>query len=749
MTRMVTLTATLIIVVLALASLATADVPQMINYQGRLTDGTGSPVADGPYLINFKIYGSAAGDDSLWYSGFKSVTVTDGLFTYQLGTSPSFPHDLFEGDTTRYLGITVMTDDEITERTKIISVAYAYHALRADSAQYAAEAASVTAGSIGATEVKSNEVQLRVDGTCPPGYYISQVNEDGSVICVEDQFGGSNWSVTDSVLYTNNYWGIARGGADNLLYGSNAYTMVNLGIACTTGTSPFSPTYSTVGGGSWNVADHNYCTVAGGIKNRATAHGVTIGGGRFNEATESDATIAGGYSNIASGSRSTIGGGRDNSASYYSTVGGGKYNDASGDYSTIGGGSENATAGNYSIIGGGELNVANGNRSTVGGGSDNTAAGDYTTVGGGKFNKARGAYSVIAGGGGSAESDSNATLSQYCTVGGGSHNVAVDAYCTVSGGLNNYASGANSSTIGGGTSNSIISSPVGTIAGGQQNTIDNSAAFAVIGGGDNNSASASGAIISGGSNNAVTDQFGTVSGGIENTVSKYWATVGGGYDNTASGKASTVSGGKSNQALSDYSWIGGGQNNTAKGYGASIPGGQNNLALGDFSFASGNGARANHDGTFVWADASGDPLESTAPNQFLIRAAGGTKIFSNTEQSAGVTIHAGASAWAVNSDRNLKENFTIIDGKELLEKIAALPISKWNYKTQSRNIKHIGPVAQDFHAAFGLGDDDVTISTIDPAGVALAGIKELIEENRQLRNLIETLEHRLEQLEAR
>ncbi len=184
-----------VVTALILAAAITADVPQMINYQGRLTDDTGTPVADGPYLIKFKIYGSAAGDDSLWYSGYQSVTVTDGLFTYQLGTSPSFPHDLFEGDTTRYLGITVGVDPEISPRTRVLSVAYAYQALRADSAQYAAEATSVPPGSIGATEVSSSEVQLRVDGTCAPGYYISQVNEDGSVVCVKDSVGGGG--VTD------------------------------------------------------------------------------------------------------------------------------------------------------------------------------------------------------------------------------------------------------------------------------------------------------------------------------------------------------------------------------------------------------------------------------------------------------------------------------------------------------------------------------------------------------------------------
>jgi len=117
-----------------------AEVPQLINYQGSLTDAGGNPVSDGTYSIKFKIYGSAAGVDSIWFTPFQPVDVTDGMFIYQLGSAVPLPDDLFSLDTIRYLGITVGLDPEISPRTRLVSTPYAYHALRSDTAAYALSA---------------------------------------------------------------------------------------------------------------------------------------------------------------------------------------------------------------------------------------------------------------------------------------------------------------------------------------------------------------------------------------------------------------------------------------------------------------------------------------------------------------------------------------------------------------------------------------------------------------------------------
>ncbi len=79
------------------------------------------------------------------------------------------------------------------------------------------------------------------------------------------------------------------------------------------------------------------------------------------------------------------------------------------------------------------------------------------------------------------------------------------------------------------------------------------------------------------------------------------------------------------------------------------------------------------------------------------------------------------------SDRNLKENFVEIDSHAVLTKVANLPIQIWNYTNQDDEIRHIGPVAQDFYAAFQMGEGDTTISTVDANGVALAAIQGLYQ----------------------
>jgi trimeric autotransporter adhesin len=84
--------------------------------------------------------------------------------------------------------------------------------------------------------------------------------------------------------------------------------------------------------------------------------------------------------------------------------------------------------------------------------------------------------------------------------------------------------------------------------------------------------------------------------------------------------------------------------------------------------------------------------------------------------------------WTNASDRNLKEGFAPVDGASLLANLDAIPMQTWKYKTDRPSIRHLGPMAQDFRAAFGLGEDDKHISTIDEGGVALAAVQELYRE---------------------
>jgi hypothetical protein len=95
------------------------------------------------------------------------------------------------------------------------------------------------------------------------------------------------------------------------------------------------------------------------------------------------------------------------------------------------------------------------------------------------------------------------------------------------------------------------------------------------------------------------------------------------------------------------------------------------------------------------------------------------------------------------SDSTKKRNIRLVDTKDMLSKVAALPIKQWSYKSQNAGIEHIGPMAQDFWKLFHVGDDSLSISTIDPSGIALAAIQELAKRNENLENQNQKLEAEL------
>jgi len=100
------------------------------------------------------------------------------------------------------------------------------------------------------------------------------------------------------------------------------------------------------------------------------------------------------------------------------------------------------------------------------------------------------------------------------------------------------------------------------------------------------------------------------------------------------------------------------------------------------------------------------------------------------------------------SDRNVKENFKPVNARAVLEKVSHLPVTEWNLLSQRADIRHIGPMAQDFHAAFGVGEDDRHISTTDADGVALAAIQGLNEIVKEKDARIQTLEKDVADLKA-
>jgi hypothetical protein len=101
------------------------------------------------------------------------------------------------------------------------------------------------------------------------------------------------------------------------------------------------------------------------------------------------------------------------------------------------------------------------------------------------------------------------------------------------------------------------------------------------------------------------------------------------------------------------------------------------------------------------------------------------------------------------SDRNQKKNIMPADTAEILRKVSELPISQWTYTNEPADVRHLGPMAQDFRSSFGLGSDDRTYHSVDAHGVALAAIQALerrvVEQGRR----IERLERENRRLERR
>lgn len=311
-------------------------------------------------------------------------------------------------------------------------------------------------------------------------------------------------------------------------------------------------------------------------------------------------------------------------------------------------------------------------------------------------------------------------------VGGGQNNSALADWATVGAGAGNIASGPIA-TVGGGFLNRALASRA-TVAGGYTNTA--SGDFATVSGGQVNTASGLGSFVGSGFQNNAEGTNSTISGGWSNRTASTasWAVVAGGYKNSADGGAANVAGGGENVASGSYSMV---------------PGGLDNRASGAGSLAAGTLARATHVGSFVWGNSANFTTESVADFSFIVSAPGGARFYSTADTFIGPRLLSGGTDWVANSDSNLKTKVTAVDPRAILSKLSRLPVTEWEYKHNPKR-RYIGPMAQDFHAIFGLGDDDKGIGTLDSDGVIYAAIKGLIEELQDRDKAIEDLKSELQ-----
>jgi hypothetical protein len=213
-----------------------------------------------------------------------------------------------------------------------------------------------------------------------------------------------------------------------------------------------------------------------------------------------------------------------------------------------------------------------------------------------------------------------------------------------------------------------------------------------------------------------------------------------------------------NDATNEYAVALGGNGNHANGLGSVTVGGTLNTADSAHSLAAGTHAIATAVGEFVWSDYSetGAPFDpSLAPpygwganggNTFNVRATGGvwfvTAVDGLGRATWGCTLTSGSGLFC-SSDRKLKRNLVELDGSDVLARLAAMPVYAWQPKDgPNADDRHIGPMAQDFFATFGLGHSDTAIGLQDEAGVALAAI-------RGLHRMIEAKDAKIDALERR
>jgi len=786
------------------------------TYQGRLDHG-GTP-ASGIYDIQYGIYDGPAPGNGTYLSGgdIENVVISNGLFSVELLAE----YWVFNGEP-RWLGVEVRTNGPgpytiLQPWPEITPTPYAARALTVASDAFAG-------GYSGA-----------VWFTNPSNTFT------GTFMGTHSGDGGSLTNVTATTL-----GGLPREGFWQL--GGNAGTTAGTNFLGTTDNEPLE--LKVNGMRALRIEPHPTSpNIVGGFSGNSIGNG-TVG----------SIIGAGGHSgfenNIGSDSLyGVIGGGQDNNIDFYSwfstiaggifndigtstlgvAIGGGHDNDVSDivGFATIAGGDANRIGKESdwsSILGGGHNEIRqNSLHAVIGGGGTNTIADDssHSTIAGGASVDIgeNSPFTAIVGGQGNRIGDT----SPFSFISGGLENRIASSvhYAVIGGGWGNtILSNSWYSSIGGGVDNDIKAhSANGVIGGGTENVIGTNSKYAVVAGGEGNfiSANSQYASIAGGGANVVAEdaQYAAISGGDANSIGgdSWFATIAGGSGNVIGTNA-------------DYSAIGGGEGNTAgeEAKYATVAGGAGNHVGGSYAYAAGRRAKAYHAGAFVWGDATDADFESTANNQFLLRASGGVGVGTTSPAAAlhvdggtdtevggggflvlgdvtgdnisideneimarhdgatdtlfvnfnggqvtlggnlglglgfGTATHpvqhssgahlTAAGVWSSISDRDAKEEFAPIDPSDVLARVAALPVTQWRYKVEDKGVKHVGPTAQDFHAAFGLGASETAIGAVDADGVALAAIqglnRKLEQEVKQKDEEIGRLKQRLEKLEQR
>jgi hypothetical protein len=339
-----------------------AAVPQLMNFQGRLTKPDGTPVPDGTHSVRFSLWTAASGGTEKWNQAV-NVAVRKGTFAAQLDTSTGAA-DKFNNSL--FLEVKIGTDAALTPRQPLASVAYA---MKADSVRDdAITSVSIADGAITAADIASggfNTLAWLLGGNSGVTSGFLGTTDNQPLV-----FKTNNQRALQMQYVTNTIDGFTYLG--NNLLGGYWLNSITEGV---TGAAVF-------GGIRYSGADY---------PNRVTDHGGTVSGGAKNQAGNNNA-------DLRDALYATVGGGYDNIAtSNYATVGGGFHNRANDPYATVGGGKENEASGNYATVAGGWGCAGFGEGATSGGGFFNRALGNFSTIPGGWYCVTYAPYSFAAG----------------------------------------------------------------------------------------------------------------------------------------------------------------------------------------------------------------------------------------------------------------------------------------------------------------------------------------------------------------
>ncbi len=729
----------LTIVLIAAISSTNAATPPIINYSGVLADSAGTGL-DTTINLTFAIYNSDVGGFPIWLEVHTDVIITKGLFTVLLGSTTPLEVSLFES-ITPYLGITVGADPEISPRTKLVSVPYSFNSEFATTANFATLAQSANTAEFADTAALA---LLALNAI--------HANNADSAIHADN---------ADSAIHADN--------ADSAIHANNADSAVHAVNATNAASAVFSDSTDAITDGAVDMAD---IVQAGATSGQVLKWN---GSAWAPAADETDSTS--GWTDDGTVIRldwigDSVGIGTATPAEKLDVIGNIHASGtlSSGNSIVIDGTSNRISSTSGLITFTSNLSVTKSTFPTLSSLSTHASSDAFVN----SVNNLGYSVNIIAGGSSSPFSSfgmSRANLGIVITSNGTS-GLLIGNFSSVPlifgtddterariDGTGNFGIGTSTPSEKLDVIGNLIVSGKANIGPGNANAGLN--AFVT---GASNSASGQNSTVSGGRNNTASGDSSTVSGGASNTASGKRSTVGGGINNTASGGWSTVSGGYINTASGTRSTVSGGFVNTASGFLSTIGGGFANTAKGDYSVTIGNLAKAQHNGSIVISTKSSglppDSIASGGNEQLVIRAGGGLYLTNISEAApfdpsrlittrGGAYLSGNGTTWTNASDKYQKENFTDIDSEDLLEKISELPISRWNYKDEDETVTHIGPMAQDFYALFGVGADDVSISTIDPAGIALAAIQELIKKSKRVDALEQNnreLNKRLEKL---